>query len=192
MKLLLFGGVQGVGKTTLLAWLKNKCDERIVLVNPGELFRNYHHIKTVEEIEEMVVEKLKNVPDDATVIAHWHYAVRRPSGYIPQIDWPRIKRMTKKGAIQYVGLFLITAPPDTIRKRRLKEYAEKKRPLSRTIIRKEIAAEEKFLEKHYILFSKALGNQNVGVFRLANNDLREAKLRLWTIFGIFLDDVMGR
>ena len=93
MKLILLGGVQGVGKTTLLSWLENKFAEKITLLNPGELFRRYFYnerIKTIEEIEELIANKLEKMPNDSVVVVHWHYAVRRLSKYIPQINFSRL------------------------------------------------------------------------------------------------------
>ena len=43
MKLVLVGGVAGVGKTTLLSWLQDKFGRRIKFLDPGELFRKFFY-----------------------------------------------------------------------------------------------------------------------------------------------------
>ncbi len=185
MKLILFGGVQGVGKTTLLSWLKNKFAGKIKLLNPGGLFRRYFYnkkIKTTKEIEELIANKLEKMPNNSVVVVHWHYAVRRPSGYIPQINFSRLKRIAKNGNIEKIILLLVEAPVDAVRERRLKDRRAKKRALSRSVIGKEIAADEEFLIRHRVLFSQILGCHNVVIFRLTNNDLRTAKLLLCNFF----------
>src|SRR3989338_11486196 len=93
MKLILLGGVQGTGKTTLLSWLRHVYGKRLTLLDPGELFRRYHYdrkIRTTEEVEELIIQRLEALPDGAVAAAHWHYAVKRPTKYIPQIAWGRL------------------------------------------------------------------------------------------------------
>ncbi|OHB23798.1 MAG: hypothetical protein A3J67_02930 [Parcubacteria group bacterium RIFCSPHIGHO2_02_FULL_48_10b] len=185
MKLILFGGIQGVGKTTLLSWIKNEFAGKIKLLNPGALFRRYHYnkkIKTTQEIEELIVNKLGKMPNDSAVVVHWHYAVRRPSRYIPQISFSRLKRIAESGNIEKIVLLLVSAPVDIVRERRLKDSRKKKRAFSRSAIRKEVAADEKFLIKHQILFSQILGDSNVKVVRLINNDLQTTRLFLGNLF----------
>src|SRR3989338_9845981 len=113
MKLILVGGVQGVGKTTLLSWLRRVYRKRLTLLDPGELFRRYHYdrkIRTTEEIEELILQKLESLPDDAMAVAHWHYAVRRPMGYIPQIALSRLTRLAQGRKLEHVTLFVVEAP----------------------------------------------------------------------------------
>lgn len=189
MKLILFGGIQGVGKTTLLSWLENKFAGQLELLNPGELFRRYFYnerVKTLEEIEELIVSKLLKIPNDSAVVVHWHYAVRRPSGYIPQINFSRLKQIAESGKIEQVILLLVEAPIDVVLERRLRDRRTKKRSLSRSIINKEVAVDEKFLTKHKALFSRILGNHRVVVFRLTNVDMRPAQLRLCKFFKTLL------
>lgn len=185
MKLILFGGVQGVGKTTLLSWLEDKFPGRLTLLNPGELFRRYFYnekIKTAEEIEELIVSKLEEMPADSIVIIHWHYAVRQPTGYIPQINFSRLKRIAESGKIEQIILLLVEAPTDAVLERRLKDGLAKKRNLSQSVINEEIATEEEFLIKQRDLFFQILGNHNITVFRLTNTDLRATKLLLYKFF----------
>ena len=182
MKLIFFGGVQGVGKTTLLSWLKNQHGEQIKFLNPGELFRRYFYnerIKTIEEIEELIVAELEESPADSIIAMHWHYAVRRPSGYIPQISFPRLRKIAEGRKIDQVILFLVEAPADIIRERRLSDQKVKKRELSKSVIDGEIEAEEEFWNTHKVLFSSILGNDKVISLRLVNIDLYTAKIQLF-------------
>lgn len=185
MKLIFFGGVKGVGKTTLLAWIKQQYSESIVILDAGELFRRYHYhnnIKTAEEVEELIVQKFQNMPERAVVAIHWHYAVRRPSGHIPQISYPRLQRIAKSGCVEEAILLLVEAPINLVCKRRLKDKQTKKRTLSPLVVREEADWEEKLLRKHYALFSRILGKRRVNIFRLNNEDLHTAQKCLRTFF----------
>jgi len=189
MTLILFGGVQGVGKTTLLSWLEHRFAERITLLDPGELFRRYFYnekLKTVEEIEELIVSTLEKVPHDAVVVVHWHYAVRRPSGYIPQISFPRLKRLASRGKIDQVVLLVVEVPVDVIYERRIMDFSSKKRALVRSVIHEEIATDETFLMRYQDAFSKALGDHRVLIFRVPNTNLEKAKHVLRKFFDSLL------
>lgn len=185
MKLVLLGGVQGVGKTTLLAWLEKKFAGRIKILDPGELFRRYFYktrLKTLEEIEEMIVNRVLKAPEDSVLVLHWHYAVRRPSGYIPQISFSRIKRVVGSGKIERVILILLEAPIETLRKRRLADRGKKKRNLSRAAIKEEAAFEAQFFARHQALFRRALGSCKVTALRLINTDLNITKSEIRGLF----------
>lgn len=189
MKLILFGGIQGVGKSTLLSLLENQFGSQIILLNPGELFRRYFYnerIKTAEEIEEMIINELEKIPNDSTVVLHWHYAVRRPSGFIPQICFSRLKRLAESEKIEQVVLLLVEASVNAVRDRRMKDHKAKKRELSQVAIAEEINADEEFLTKHQALFSRALDSKNVTTLRLVNNDLRTAQITLCKFFKTLL------
>lgn len=190
LKLVLFGGVQGVGKTTLLSWLENKFVGQIKLLDPGELFRRYFYdkkIKTIEEIEELITNKLEEMPTDIVAVVHWHYALRLPSGYIPQIDFSRLKRIAESGKIEQVVLLLVEAPVDILLRRRMADRLSKKRALLPSALREEIAADEEFFIRHWVIFSEAIGNQNVVTFRLTNINLRATKSVLYRFFKLLLD-----
>lgn len=185
MTLVLFGGISGVGKTTLISILKGRFGSRIRLINPGELFRRYFYhkkVKTIAEIEELIVSKLTRMPRDSIVVVHWHYAVRRPSGYISQIKFSRLERIAKSGKVDKVVLLLVEAPAKVVRKRRSKDCKIKKRSVSMAAICEEMRANEKFLAKHNALLSKILGKHNVEILRLSNIDLRTARLALNVFF----------
>ena len=138
MKLVFFGGVQGVGKTTLIAWLKNEFPGWIKFLNPGALFRRYYYrskLKTLEEIEELIVKKILSAPQNSIVVLHWHYAVKRPSAYIPQMKFSRLKRIAESGKIERAILLSVEVPASLILKRRALDSRKKKRSLSMPAIR---------------------------------------------------------
>lgn len=185
MKLILFGGIQGVGKTTLLSCLERKCLGRIIILNSGELFRRYvydQRIKIAEEVEEYLLETLLAMPDDSVVVLHWHYAVSRPDGYIPQISFSRLKRLAESRKIEQIILVSVRAPADVVRERRLADYQKKKRSLSLIEIQEEAAVDEEFLIQHRVLFSQTLGHNNVVVFRFVNMDSKIKNPILYDFF----------
>lgn len=185
MKLILFGGIQGVGKTTLLSRLQRVSARHIVLINPGELFRQYFYrekLKTTDEIEELIVRKIETLSKDSIALIHWHYAVPRPSGFIPQISFSRLEQIAKGGKVDNVILLLVEAPADAVRKRRIKDRKSKKRATSLSAIRKELAVEKKYLAKHHTLFSRALGARRATIYRLPNINLPDATMLLKRFF----------
>lgn len=191
MKLVFFGGVQGVGKTTLISCLENEFRCRITLLNPGELFQRYFYnqkIKTIEEIEELIVNALERAPSNSTVVVHWHYAVRRPSGYVPQISFERLKRVAESGKVELVALLSVRASVDAVYKRRLADYKIKhSRAISKFAIDEEVRFDKEFLAKHKTLFSKILGKEKVLVLRITNDDLKKAQAALYKFFKKLLD-----
>ena len=185
MKLILFGGVKGVGKTTLRSWLKTQFGNQIELLDAGELFRQYFYnekLKTTDEIEEIIVSKLESAPSDSTVVVHWHYSVLLPSGYSPQVNFSRLRRLAKNGKINRITLLVVEAPIDVLRNRRLKDSPIKKRELGEQAIAKEVEIDEEFLSKHFELFSEILGSQKVSIFRLVNTDLTTTQSVLYDFF----------
>lgn len=190
MKLVFFGGVQGVGKSTLLSWLEEQFKEKIILLDPGELFRQYFYrerLKTIDEIEDMIVREIERAPDDATVVVHWHYAVPRPDGFIPQIAFPRLERLARNGKIEQVVLLSVQASVDTAYERRFRDHESKKRDLSIGDIQKEIETDVAFLAKHRDIFVSALGEHNVTELLVINEDLLAAQTELHDFFTTFLN-----
>lgn len=189
MKLIFCGGVSGVGKTTLLYGLKKRFGKKIQIINPGELFRRYFYnrkIKTLSEIEELIVQKINRAPTKSIIILHWHYAVHRPSEYIPQISFPRLRQLTANGKIDQIVLLLIEAPTHTIQERRRLDYKSKKRRLQRLVIQEELEMEQKFWRRHRRLFSKKLGKGRVVSRRLSNLELTIARANFEEIISSFL------
>lgn len=185
MKLILFGGVQGVGKTTLLSWLDDTFKGRLEFLDAGDLFRRYcyrENTMTAGQVEDLITDKLLAMPEDAILVAHWHYAVRRPGGFIPQICFPRLERVARCGKIKKVILISLEAPVKVILKRRVGDSHLKKRELSRAAIKEEVAADEDFLIKHLDLFSRTLGKRKVIVLRRGNIKLRATKKFLKNFF----------
>ncbi len=181
MRLIFIGGVQGVGKSTLLSWLLEEFDGKIMFVDPGELFRKYcvhEKLKTYEEVEDLIVQSILGLPSDSTVVVHWHYAVVKPEGYISQVSFERIEQMAKSSLIHDVKLVSIEAPIDVILERRLNDSGKKKRNLSKEGIAQEVARDLEFMERHREIFEACLGFDHVSSYRIENVDLQSAKLKL--------------
>ena len=184
MRLIFVGGVQGVCKSTLLSWLMNEFNVKIRFVDPGELFRTYcvhEKLKTYEEVEDLIVQSILAMPGDSTVVVHWHYAVVKPEGYIPQVSFERIEKLAKSGLIHDVKLVSIEASIDVILGRRLNDSGKKKRNLRKDGIALEIARDLEFMERHRDIFEAYLGPSHVSSHRIENVDLESTKLRLWGI-----------
>lgn len=190
MKLVLFGGIQGVGKTTLISWLKQTFPRQLKILDAGEMFRRYVYgqrkIKSAKEVEKLIVEKLLAWPRNAVVVVHWHYAIRRPEGYIPQIHFSRLARIARSGKIAHATLLLVETSAKRILKRRWDNRETKTRPLLLATIRRETRKEEKFLAKTYQMFSQELGRKRVTKYRLRDTRLPVAKKRLARYFEALL------
>ena len=165
-KISLLGGVAGVGKTTLFhALMERYGDNGVLYFDPGEIYRRdfyLNKLKTIPEIEDSIAdEMISSMSRNFSIISHWHYAVHRPGGYIPQISFERIKKVAESEVIDMALLVLVEAPADIILARRLKDARIKTRPLSLEIINEEIAREREFLEKELTIFTKVLGVDRV-------------------------------
>lgn len=181
MRLIFVGGIAGVGKSTLIRWLARRFPGRVRTVDPGALFRRYHYrrrIMTTGEVEDFVVERILDLPTGAVVVIHWHYAVRRPDGCIPQVAFRRLRRLLRSGKIERAVLLLVYAPNDAVRTRRRRDVQSKRRPLSLATIEREVAAERRFLKRQRMLFEHALGRGKATVRLLRNTNLRRARSAL--------------
>lgn len=152
MRLVICGGVHGVGKTTVmdrvLALLGEKCSR----FDPGELFMKHLYRqkdKAGREIEEMVAEQLvRRVLSSPLVLSNWHYAVWQPEGYIPQVRmelWDRVLRETRGAQIV---LALVTASPEDILARREKDRGIRRRKLSLDAVREELRQTKRYYDEH--------------------------------------------
>jgi adenylate kinase len=170
VKLVLLGGVQGVGKSTIFEYLKSRFGDKVVFIDPGELFRKlcYRGVKSPEEVEEIILNELIDLPEDAIVVAHWHFAVPRPDGYIPQISFDRLKRLALSGKLSEALLVSIEASTDIIRSRRLRDSSGKKRNLVRQMIDEERRLDLEYLSKHYELLAGILGEDRVKTHYFSN------------------------
>jgi adenylate kinase len=171
VKLVLLGGVQGVGKSTIFEYLKSRFGDEVVFLDPGELFRQYCYKvggKSPEEVEEIILKDLLDLAEDAVVVAHWHFAVLRPDGYIPQISFDRLKRLALSGKFDKALLVSVEASTDIIRSRRLKDSSGKKRNLVRQMIDEERRLDLEYLIEHYELLSGILGKDKVKTHYFSN------------------------
>lgn len=152
MKMVFFGGVHGVGKTTLLEKIAVESDQKPRIVDPGELF--WEHLfekkdKTPEETEELAIELIaRECRLHPVVICNWHYAVWTPSGYVPEIAFPRLTMLVERVKPECVYLVLMSASVDAVFERRAKDRAVKKRKIDRGCIEEEMAQTERLYHLH--------------------------------------------
>lgn len=157
MRLVFFGGVHGVGKTTLLERTLTVRDEKLKVVDPGELF--WKHVyqqkdKTPEETEMLATELIeRECRLYSLVICNWHYAVWTPSGYVPEIAFSRLVAMVERVNPECVHLVLVRAPTDVVLKRRVADRAIKKRKIDMACIEEEMAQTEFLYRLHYDVLS---------------------------------------
>ncbi len=175
MKIIFVGGVQGVGKSTLLSWAKRRFGRKVVVLDPGAFFRKYFYskkIKTIEEIEDLIVAKIKKSPTSRVTLVHWHYAVKRSSGYIPQVSVSRLNQIAQCKYIQKIILLMIQAPAPMIYARRMKDINKKKRGLTYAEIEKEIAMDEIFMKRQVQLFARSMRRGRLERSYISNSNLK--------------------
>lgn len=153
MKLVICGGVHGVGKTTLMDRVALLLGEKCVRFDPGEIFMKHFYRqkdKTIEEIEGMVVEQLvERVRSSPLVLSNWHYAVWQPKEYIPQVGTDRWERILRETQGAQIVLALVTASPEDILARREKDRGIRRRKISLDAVREELTQTERFYEEQY-------------------------------------------
>lgn len=159
MKLLVFiGGVQGVGKTTVME-KSQQLDPTLAIFDPGRIFELYHLEQKVVEpkvLEEMVVLGLTGLSQEKTLI-NWHYGVWYGRRYIPHISWKLLEQVARRlGASTEILFVLLTADLDLVLQRRQADAEKglKKRPLSRKTINYELRTEKRFFQEHLQLFER--------------------------------------
>ncbi|OGZ10198.1 MAG: hypothetical protein A3D65_03395 [Candidatus Lloydbacteria bacterium RIFCSPHIGHO2_02_FULL_50_13] len=157
MKLVLFGGVHGVGKTTLFEKILVASGGEFRVIDPGELF--WEHLyqkkdKTSDETEALAVELIeKECCLHQTVICNWHYAVWTPKGYVPQIAFPRLAGLIERVRPKCVQLVLVRASTDVVLLRREGDQAIKKRKIDRVCVEEEVAHTEHLYRLHHNVIS---------------------------------------
>ncbi|MEK7118458.1 MAG: AAA family ATPase [Patescibacteria group bacterium] len=157
MRLVFFGGVHGVGKTSLLEKISSVSDEKPFVVDLGELF--WEHVyrmgdKTSDEVEELAMDEIEMAcRAHSIVICNWHYAVWTPEGYIPQIALSRLASLVDRIRPECARLVLVKAPARVVFKRRTRDRAIKKRKISLACIEEEMAQTEHFYRLHHDVLS---------------------------------------
>lgn len=157
MKLVFFGGVHGVGKTTLLEKVLGTLNKKPHVVDPGVLF--WEHVyrkkdKTADETEVLVAEAIERECSlYPVVICNWHYAVWTLKGYIPQIAFPRLASLVERVGPECVHLILVDAPVDVVLERRKKDRSIKRRKVDRACVAEEIAQTTHLHRLHYDVLS---------------------------------------
>lgn len=169
------GGAHGVGKTTVIDQLRT-WQPLISVYDPGELFWRYSiNNKIIENsaVEKMIAASLIGLAGKITLI-NWHYAIWRPSGYIPQIDWLFWEMVAWRGDFDLIFLVLLKCSNKELLRRRKKDCKScvKKRKLSLSCIKKELAENRIFFERHKILLKKH--GKKVLAVRIYNKNSEEA------------------
>lgn len=153
MKLVICGGVHGVGKTTLMDRATPLLGKEASRFDPGELFMEHLYRlknKTVDEIEEMLVEHLViKVRTHPLVLSNWHYAVWTPGGYTSQVSTERWERILRETSGAELTLVRVTAAPETILARREKDRDVRKRKRDIDAVREELIQTDLFYRKFY-------------------------------------------
>ena len=155
VRLVICGGVHGVGKTTLMNRVAAILGEKCVRFDPGELFMEHLYRqkdKTGPEIEEMVVEQLvKSVLSSPLVLSNWHYAVWQPQGYTTQVSMERWERIVRETSCAQIVLALVAASPEEILTRREKDCGIRRRKLNLDAVREELEQTDRSYKEHYRL-----------------------------------------
>ena len=183
MKLILFGGVHGVGKTTLLDHVAEALGGDAQIFDPGVYFWKHLHEakdKTTAEIEEMIIRDLLAVKETELVICNWHYAVWTESGHVPQLGYSNLKRLTAAMAPEAIVLIWVTASAEDVYARRVSDASRRKRKIDMRCIHEEIAATDRELKNH---LEALRGHADVRLVLLDNTDLEAAKNLLVKMLG---------
>lgn len=153
MKLVFFGGVHGVGKTTLLEKLSATSGGALHIIDPGELFWEHCYQKkdkTPDETEELVVELIeRSCRLHPLVVCNWHYAVWTPTGYVPEVAFSRLATLIERVRPGCVCPILIHASADIVFERRKKDQGAKKRKIDLVAIEEEIAQTNYLYQLHH-------------------------------------------
>lgn len=183
MKLILFGGVHGVGKTTLLNHLAEVFGDKLPIFDPGVYF--WKHLyelrdKKTPEAEEVVINELERMKDNQTIVCNWHYAVWTKEGYIPQLGYTNLERLIGVTKPDEVTLILIKASTEEVYKRRVADAEIKKRKIDKKCIEEEVCATESAIKEHLGVIGKRVKPK---LLVIENTDLEETKKLLVKILG---------
>jgi len=183
MRLILFGGVHGVGKTTLLNHLTGIFGEKLPIFDPGIYF--WKHLyelgdKTIPEVEEIVISELGKMKDNQMIVCNWHYAVWTKNGYIPQLCYANLERLIQVTNPDAVTLILIRASVEEVYKRRMADTEIKKRKIDIKCIEEEACATESAIEEHFGVIRKWMEPKLIVV---ENTELEETRKLLVKIMG---------
>ena len=184
MKLIIFGGVHGVGKTTLLNHLTETFGEKLPIFDPGIYF--WKHLyelkdKATPEIEEMVINELVKMKDNQIIVCNWHYAVWTKNGYISQLCYANLERLVQITKPDAVTLILIKASAADVYERRRADAEIKKRKIDKKCIEEEICATESAIEEHLDVIK---GWVEPKLIVVENTELEQTRKLLVKIMGV--------
>ena len=154
-------GIPGVGKTSLLTKLVEHVTQQNKTVSVrsfgtvmlGEAMKNVVKdrdelrslpIKKQQELQKMAAEKISNMEDDVIFI-DTHAFISTKSGFYPGLPNYVIQ------IIQPTNFIAITASPDEIHNRRMKDKTRNRDPISIEDIKKELAVQDAMLSSCSVL-----------------------------------------
>jgi len=183
MKLILIGGVHGVGKTTLMERVQLALPSNaFTCFDPGEYFWSLCYMKHIlppDAVEELVVKRMMHLAGSQLVVSNWHYAVWQPDGYIPQLRFDRFARLLSFLSPSYVGLFHITAATQHILDRRMRDRAVRKRKLDLACVVHEQSETERLLDLHLRIARSHCPSE---VITIENDDFEHTVKRITQLF----------
>ncbi len=113
------------------------------------------HDRTPREVEKLVANELAHkCCRYPWIICNWHYGVWTPVGYVPQIDFSLLQRIAECPTLRKIYLVQITATPEHILERRLKDRQLRRRKLDLACVKEEVAATQWLYEEHHRICSR--------------------------------------
>lgn len=183
MKLVLIGGVHGVGKTTLMERVRLALPPNaLTTFDPGEYFWSLCYTRNIlspDTVEELVVKRMMLFSGSNLIASNWHYAVWQPDGYIPQLRFDRFAQLLSFLSPEYLGLVHITASTQHILNRRIQDRESRKRKVDLACILQEQNETERLLNLHLRVARSHCPSEMV---RIENDDLEQSTSCLLRIF----------
>lgn len=178
MKLILFGGAQGVGATVLL--------NRFLGLHPTG-FDYYDPVGALQlqsdgvaglsraEVEERIVQEVLDRRRSPLLFCRWCYAGWSPAGFTPQIAWQRLHRLAAELHPDEISLVLVRATPVDVFIRRMHQHQVPLPTLNVQAIKEELLANEEFCRMHRATLSSVT---RVSRLSITNRDFGAAYARL--------------
>ncbi len=179
---ILFGGVHGVGKSTLLSGAEYPGDD-VAFFDPGPLFIEHlyrRRDKSSSEIERMVSDELIALGrGHPLVVSNWHWAVWTRNGYVPQLAAEEFLRFLTRSRPCCLYLVEVTAPAELVLARRLRDAPIRKRKLDLACVREEAAMSDAFRYRCFTAAAEVCPAQFVDII---NVELAEGRRKTRTLF----------
>ncbi len=186
--LIIVGGVHGVGKTTLLSTIVAECRTSTAFFDPGPLFEEHlwrKKDKTPEEVEDMAVSELvRRCRESRVVLSSWHWGVWTPYGYAPQISPERWRLLLAEAKPDRLYLVTVTASPERILERRIRDYAKHPRKRSLEAIKEELVQSDEYY-RAFLRIGHEYADSGTAILvpaKVDNTGLDAAVYRLKTLY----------